>query len=137
MRVEYAEFDGKPCVLKNYNLGDQSARSHQSARRQLIRSVRLMREVAHANVATVEAVFVHQKKRTGKATAYVQLPLYTGGALSLWLRREENRAPLLQGSKPGVIDRASERGALCHVRALHQVLTALAHVHAKGPTHTR
>ena len=46
-RIACAEFDGTSCVLKKYDLHDSTSR------RQLFRSVRLMRGLAHPNASSV------------------------------------------------------------------------------------
>ena len=108
-------------MLKIYNL------SVPTARRQLIRSVRLMHDLAHPNIAEVEAVFEDDAK------GYVQMPLYIGGPLLFWLIRPENEAPTHPNTS--VVRRLSERGMLRHVCSLRQVLAALAHVHDRGSVH--
>ena len=100
-----------------------------TARRQLIRSIRLMRDLAHPNVAEVEATFEDE----GDAKGYVQMPLYIGGPLLFWLNRLENKAPTHPNTS--VVKRLSERGMLRHVSSLRQVLAALAHVHDRGSVH--
>lgn len=50
----------------------------------------------------------------------------------MWLGREENQVPLVysgSGGKPVVIDRLSERVALCHLGVLESILQALVLVH--------
>ena len=124
-------FDGTLCVLKSYDLATASMR------RQLLRSVQLMRSLApHPHIATVEAIFEEAGSR-GKA-AYVQLPFYNKGTLSMWLRAPENTTSLLGvngNSGESVVDRHSERGMLLHVRALHQALSGIAYVHGRGHVH--
>ena len=123
-RVTLAMFDGSLCVLKKYDLATASTR------RQLYRSVQLMRSLApHPHIATVEAVFAKDGSSVGPA--YVQLPFYAKGTLSMWLRAPENTAPM----RRGVVDRRSERGMLLHVRALHQALSGIAYVHGHGHVH--
>jgi serine/threonine protein kinase len=100
-----------------------------TARRQLIRSVRLMRDLAHPNVAEVEATFEDEINAKG----YIQMPLYIGGPLLFWLNRLENKAPTHPNTF--IVQRLSERGMLRHVRSLRQVLAALAHIHDRGLVH--
>ena len=69
-RMTLTEFDGTICVLKSYDL------ALASTRRQLFRSVQLMRSLApHPHIATVEAVFVDKVGSTVDS-AFVQLPFY-------------------------------------------------------------
>ena len=74
-------------------------------RRQLRESIRVLRGLCpHANLVAIDAVFVQPATvDAGAATAYVQLPLYTGGALAQWLRREENAAPFVQPGPPPIL----------------------------------
>ena len=88
-----------------------------------------MRDLAHPNIAEVEATFEDE----GDAKGYVQMPLYVGGPLLFWLNRPENKAPTHPNTS--VVRRLSERGMLRHVRSLRQVLAALAHVHDRGSVH--
>ena len=74
--------------------------------------VRLLSELAHPHIATVEAIFVQQQPYN----AYVQLPYYNGGDLLAWL---STGAPELWRRK----------------QLLGQLCEALRHVHAHGIAH--
>ena len=117
------EFNGKTVVLKEYNL------KIPTARRQLLRSVRLMHQLTHPNIAVVEATF----EDTDEAKGFVQMPLYIGGPLLYWLHRPENVGTT--HGNTGIVQRTSEKGMLCYVRSLFQILTALAHVHSHDAVH--
>jgi len=119
------EFNGKTVVLKEYNL------QIPTARRQLLRSVRLMHQLTHPNIAVVEATF--EDTCTGEAKGFVQMPLYIGGPLLFWLHRPENVGTT--HGNTGIVQRTSEKGMLCYVRSLFQILTALAHVHSHDAVH--
>ena len=93
---------------------------------------------------SLSAVFVDKAKFSKGEVAYVQLPFYPGGTLAMWLQRPENQPPTLTSSSSSsssssasvaVVDRRSERGVLRHVRALQQVLGALAFIHGRGSVH--
>jgi serine/threonine protein kinase len=117
------EFNRKLCVLKVYDL------TVPRARRQLVRSVRLMYKLKHSNIADVEVAF----EDTTNAKGYVQMPLYLGGPLLFWLLRPENKAPTHLNTN--IVQRQSKNGMLFYVRSLHQVLVALSHIHSHGSIH--
>ena len=117
------EFNGKMVVLKEYNF------TITTARRQFLRSVRLMHQLTHPNIAVVEATFEDEDEAKG----FVQMPLYIGGPLLFWLHRPENIGTT--HGNTGIVQRTSEKGMLCYVRSLFQILTALAHVHSHDAVH--
>ena len=61
-RIDCAEFDSTLCVLKRYDLHDSTSR------RQLFRSVRLMRGLAHPNASSVFGSSFHGGSHRQKAT---------------------------------------------------------------------
>ena len=73
-----ASYDGETCVLKEYRLDDASEW------KLLAKEVRLLGQLAHPHIATVDAVFVQQEPTYA---AYVQLPYFSGGDMLSWLRR--------------------------------------------------
>jgi serine/threonine protein kinase len=124
-RVSCRQFNGELCVLKEYDMATATDR------RQLLRSVRAMRLLQHAHIATVEAVFM-KENGLHRPVAYVHMPLYPNGTLAAWLQCDKHRPKMLAD---GLLDRRSDRCVLRHMRALQQVLSALSFVHAQGHVH--
>ena len=107
LAVRRAVFDGEPCVLKEYELGD--AKEWDKLRKE----VRLLCGLRHPHIATLQAVF---QQPGDSPVAYLQLAFYEGGDLSQWL---EVQAPDMPRRKT----------------VLQQLAQALQHMHAHGAAH--
>ncbi|KAJ8601693.1 hypothetical protein CTAYLR_003184 [Chrysophaeum taylorii] len=141
-------YDGRACVLKQFQLRDASER------RALEREVEVLVTLAHPNIAKLESVFFVESTPLvgagggggGGMQAFIQSPLYRGGTLRQWLARPENAitaAAALDNNNavssrwitPRFLNVEHRQVATTHVRALRQLLTALSYVHAKGVVH--
>ena len=79
-------YDGRVCVLKEFNLHDDKETT-------LFRNeVKRLRALQHACVVSVEATFVCETLVNGtKATfGFIQMPFYEGGDLARWLTTDEH-----------------------------------------------
>ena len=91
-------FCNVPCVLKHFDLRDATSR------RQFLRNVRLMRSINHKNVASVNSCFEHDAK------GWVEMPLYSGGPLVLYLQRSENHAPFIGDAAAVMVEEEEDAG---------------------------
>jgi serine/threonine protein kinase len=106
-----ASFNGRPCVLKRFNV------QRGADRTSFFKEVRRLRELEHPHVVRLEHVFVHEQVVPLRAThGYLQMPLYACGDLWHW------RA---------LMDRNDEERRT----VLRQALLGLAHVHRMGVVH--
>ncbi|KAL6059559.1 IBR domain-containing protein [Balamuthia mandrillaris] len=109
--VMRAEFQGKPCVLKEFDLSFSADRQH------FLRELKRLRALHHEHIVRVEGAFVHEEK--GRTKGWIQMPFYTGGNLCEWLKS----------------GRGGDRSEAEKQRAGRGVLLALQHIHSQGIIH--
>jgi serine/threonine protein kinase len=90
--VSLATLDGRPVVLKAYDLGASGATSIAA----VTKEVRELHRMRHPNIVQVEAVF--EKLAQGEAKMYLQMPRYHSD-LRDWLQRHEAKMPAEQRRK--------------------------------------
>ncbi len=81
-----ATYDGRVCVLKEFNLHDDKETT-------LFRNeVKRLRALQHACVVSVETTFVCETMFQGAKAVlgYIQIPFYEGGDLARWLTTDEH-----------------------------------------------
>ena len=81
-----ATYDGRVCVLKEFNLHDDKETT-------LFRNeVKRLRALQHACVVSVEATFISETVIRGikNVQGCIQLPFYEGGDLARWLTTDEH-----------------------------------------------
>ncbi|KAL6070831.1 NLR family CARD domain containing 3 [Balamuthia mandrillaris] len=76
--VMHGQFQGKPCVLKEFDLSFSTDRQH------FLRELKRLRGLQHEHIVQVEAAFVQEEK--GRSKGWIHMPFYSGGNLCEWLR---------------------------------------------------
>ena len=104
-----AERSGKEVVLKKFRL------ESWADTQRMLREVRALKRLRHPHIISIEAVFF-ERKESGEARGYLQLPYYEDGDLVQWLQAHQPSDELLRN-------------------ALRCVALALAHMHRNGIVH--
>lgn len=101
-----AKLAGADVVLKEYRLNNDSLRVLQ-------REAGLLHRLRHPNVVELQAVLVSENG----TTVHLQMPRYAGGTLEEWLKATSPPAELVRAM-------------------MHQLLSAVAHLHASHVIHS-
>ncbi|KAL6048097.1 Protein kinase domain-containing protein, partial [Balamuthia mandrillaris] len=110
-RVMKAQFQGKDCVLKEFELSFSSDRQH------FMRELKRLRALQHEHIVRVEAAFVQEEK--GRIQGYIHMPFYSGGNLCEWLMN----------------GRGKDRSEAKKQKVGREVLLALQYIHSQGIVH--